>query len=180
VTEILFVRHGETDWNVERRVQGHSDRPLNATGEAQARTLAAELRDEQLDAVYASDLARARETARAVAEQHGLEIELLPALREKNFGGWEGLLDTEIRERFPEADGGPWGDAETSEELAERVLAGLREIAERHPGGRVLVVSHGGPLRAIIRHCAAGGDGHIANCHVARIGIQNGALSSLD
>ena len=180
MTEILFVRHGETDWNVERRVQGHSDRPLNATGEAQARTLAAELREAHLDAVYASDLARARETARAVAEPHGLKVEVLPALREKNFGTWEGLLDTEIRERFPHANGGPWGDAETSEELAERVLTSVREIAARHPGGRVLVVSHGGPLRAILRHCAAGGDGHIANCHVARIGVQDGELRSLD
>ena len=73
MTEILFVRHGETDWNVERRVQGHSDRPLNATGLAQARELAAELREGRIDAVYASDLARARDTAAAVAAEHGLE-----------------------------------------------------------------------------------------------------------
>jgi len=180
VTEILFVRHGETDWNVERRVQGHSDRPLNATGLAQARELAAELREGRIDAVYASDLARARDTAAAVAAEHGLEVEVVPALREKNFGSWEGLLDTEIRERFPQANGGPWGDAETSNEVAERVLGALHEIAGRHPDGRVLVVSHGGPLRAVLRHCSAGGDGHIANCHVARIGVQDGAVLSLD
>ena len=180
MTEILFVRHGETDWNVERRVQGHSDLPLNATGEAQARKLAEQLRGERIDAVYASDLARARDTAAAVAETHGLEVELIPGLREKNFGTWEGLLDTEIRERFPQANGGPWGDGETSEELAERVLGSLHEIAGRHPDGRVLVVSHGGPLRAVLRHCSAGGDGHIANCHVARIGIRDGAILSLD
>ena len=180
MTEILFVRHGETDWNVERRVQGHSDRPLNANGEAQAQALAAGLRGGRLDAVYASDLTRARDTAAAVAEVHGLDVELLPALREKNFGSWEGLLDTEIRERFPQANGGPWGDAESSEEVAERVLSALHEIAVRHPGGRVLVVSHGGPLRAVLRHCSAGGDGHIANCHVARIGIEDGAVLSLD
>ncbi|MCP9487701.1 MAG: histidine phosphatase family protein [Gaiellaceae bacterium MAG52_C11] len=180
MTEILFVRHGETDWNVERRVQGHSDRPLNATGKAQARKLATELRRECLDAIYASDLARARETAQAVAEQHGLEVEVLPALREKHFGTWEGLLDTEIRERFPQANGGPWGDGETSEEVNERVLSALHDIAARHPGGRVLVVSHGGPLRAVLRHCDAGGDEHIANCHVARIGFRDGNLISLD
>ena len=142
MTEILFVRHGETDWNVEQRVQGHSDRPLNANGEAQARALADKLRDDRIDAVYASDLARARDTAAPVAEAHGLEVELLPGLREKDFGTWEGLLDTEIRERFPQANGGP--------------------------------------LRAVLRHCSAGGDGHIDNCHVARIGIQDGAVLSLD
>ncbi len=180
MTEILFVRHGETDWNVERRVQGHSDRPLNDTGTAQALALAEELQHEQLDAIYASDLARALETARAVADRHGMKVEVLPALREKNFGTWEGLLDTEIRERFPEADGGPWGDAETTPEVSERVLTALHEIAARHPGGRVLVVSHGGPLRATLRHCAAGGDDHIPNCHVARIGVRDGKLVSLD
>ncbi len=180
MTEILFVRHGETDWNVERRVQGHTDRPLTANGEAQARALAAELRDERLDAVYASDLVRARETARAVAAEHGLEVEELPELREKHFGTWEGLLDTEIRERFPDASTGPWGDSETSEEVSERILAALHEIARRHPEGRVLVVSHGGPLRAVLRHLEARADGHVPNCHVLRVSAQNGSLRALD
>lgn len=180
MTEILFVRHGETDWNVERRVQGHTDRPLNETGERQARALAEELRGEQIDAVYASDLSRARETAWAVAAERGLDVEVLLGLREKNFGSWEGLLDTEILERFPQARAGAWGDGETTEEVAERVLGALHEIARRHPDGRVLVVSHGGPLRAVLRHCSAGGDGHIANCHVTRIAFRDGVLLSLD
>lgn len=179
MTEILFVRHGETDWNVERRVQGHTDRPLNATGEAQARALAEELRGERLDAVYASNLSRARETARPVADRLGLTVEELPELREKHFGTWEGLLDTEIRERFP-AHTGPWGDAEAGEELAERVLRALHTIADRHPDGRVLVVSHGGPLRAVLRHLDAGGDGPIANCQVLRLACEDGVLRSLD
>ncbi len=180
MTEILLVRHGETDWNVERRVQGHTDRPLNETGEAQARALADELRGERLDAVYASNLSRARETARAVADPLGLAVEELPALREKHFGTWEGLLDTEIRERFPESQNGPWGDAEVMAEVSERVLDALRTIAENHPDGRVLVVSHGGPLRAVLRSIDAGGDLPIGNCQVLRLAYENGVLRSLD
>jgi len=179
MTELLLVRHGETDWNVEHRVQGHTDRPLNETGLAQARALAAELADEHIDAIYASDLARARDTAHAIAEPRGLAVAVLPSLREKNFGTWEGLRDDEIRERFPEAESGPWGDAETTEELAARVLGALGEIAEQHPEGRVLVVTHGGPLRAVLLHCD-GAPGPIANCHLARVGVQDGTLRSLD
>ena len=179
MTEILLVRHGETDWNIEQRVQGHTDRPLNENGVAQASALAAELEGEQLDAVYASDLARARDTAQAVAAPRGLVVEVLPGLREKNFGTWEGLRDEEILERFPHARDGPWGDAETSEEVAERVLSTLGDIAVLHPAGRVLVVTHGGPLRAVLRHCN-GDVGPIANCHLARIGVQDGTLRSLD
>ena len=94
-------------------MQGHTDRPLNETGVAQARALADELSGERLDAVYASDLARALDTARTVAEPRGLSVIPLPDLRERNFGTWEGLLDTEILERFPQAQTGPWGDDET-------------------------------------------------------------------
>ena len=178
-TTILLVRHGETDWNVERRVQGHSDRPLNETGRSQAAALVEELADERIDAVYSSDLARALDTAGGVAAARGLRVDALPELREKNFGTWEGLTDREIRERFPQASTGPWGDAETSEELAERVLAALRIIAAHHPGGRVLVVTHGGPVRAVLRHCAAE-DGPVLNCHVARIAVGNGIVRSVD
>jgi broad specificity phosphatase PhoE len=180
VTELLLVRHGETDWNVEQRVQGHTDRPLNETGLAQAQALATELADEHLDAVYASDLSRARDTARAIADPRGLEVAVLPALRERHFGTWEGLRHDEIHERFPHrAESDPWGDGETPEELAARVLSALGDIAEWHPEGRVLVVTHGGALRAVLSHCTVEID-EIANCHLARIGVQDGTLRSLD
>jgi uncharacterized phosphatase len=178
-TTILLVRHGETDWNVERRVQGHTDRPLNDRGREQAHSLAERLASERLDAVYSSDLQRALDTARPTAAAHGLDVVPLPALREKDFGTWEGLSDTEIRTRFPQSASGPWGDAETTEDVAARVLDALRDVAERHPGGRVLVVTHGGPLRAVLRRCDVP-DGPVLNCHVARIAVGNGTVRSVD
>ena len=179
-TTILLARHGETDWNREHRVQGHTDRPLNDTGRAQALALAESLAGEPLDAVYASDLGRAVDTARAVADPRGLPVTTLHDLREKNFGTWEGQTDEEILHRFPDASRGHWGDGETNEAMAGRVVAALRTIAERHPGGRVLVVSHGGPLRAVLHHCSAVADGPIENCHVARLEIEDGDLRWLD
>ena len=168
-TTILLARHGETDWNIERRVQGHTDRPLNETGREQARALAEELAGEELDAVYSSDLSRAYETAKLVAASRGLEVRSLAALREKHFGTWEGLSDVEVLERFPNARRGAWGDGETTNEVAERVLGALRAIREAHPDGRVLVVTHGGPLRAVLRTCGGDASGPIANCHVVRL-----------
>ena len=179
-TTILLARHGETDWNLRRRVQGQSDTPLNQTGRAQARALAEELADERLDAVYSSDLVRAHETARIVADPHGLEVTALADLREKNFGTWEGLTDDEILIRFPEAQRGPWGDGETTEEVAGRVVAALLRIAQSHPGGQVLVVAHGGPLRAALGRCGVDPPASIANGHVARIAVRDGVLRSVD
>lgn len=179
MTTILLTRHGETDWNAERRVQGHTDRPLNDAGIAQARALAEDLSGESIDAVYASDLARALDTARAVAEPRGLSVVTIPGLRERNFGSWEGLLDEEILERFPQAHTGPWGDDETPEQLDERVIDALTEIAASHPGGQVLVVSHGGPLRAVLRRCGLAPD-RFANCHMSRLAVEDGTLRRLD
>ena len=102
MTTILLARHGETDWNLERRVQGHTDRPLNESGRAQALALADRLSTESLDAVYSSDLARARETAAVIAARHGLDVIETSDLREKDFGSWEGMTDTEIMARFPQ------------------------------------------------------------------------------
>ena len=178
--ELLLCRHGETDWNRDRRLQGQTDVPLNDAGRAQAAALARELAAEPIDAVYSSDLARAYETARAVAEPHGLAVTPLPALRERSFGTWEGLTDAEILERFPEARGRPWGDAETREQLTERVLAAVRGLAERHPGGRVVVVAHGGPINALLRHCGAVVEGGPVNCHVARFAVEAGAITRID
>ena len=179
-TTILLARHGETDWNVERRVQGQSDPPLNANGRVQARALSQQLAGESLAAVYSSDLSRAYETARAVAEPRGLQVNAVPELREKDFGTWEGLTDTEVLTRFPDARNGPWGDGETTEDVARRVVEALRRIARAHTGQTVLVVSHGGPLRAVRAHCGLDVTGAIANCHVARIEVEDVAIRAVD
>ena len=183
MTTILLARHGETDWNVERRVQGHSDTPLNDTGRGQARALAEELAGEPIDAVYSSDLMRAHETARIVAAPRGLEVTAIRDLRERNFGTWEGLTDQEIYVRHPQArdrSWQEWGDAETRDEMADRVLGALHRIADTHPGQRVLVVSHGGPLRAVLRHCAIDDVERIDNCHVVRVEALDGRLRGVD
>lgn len=156
---ILLARHGETDWNRERRWQGHTDRPLTPRGREQARALAERLDRVRLEAVYASDLARARDTAAAVAERQGLELQTMPELREVDVGSWAGLTKSEAESRFPEAfrrwqqGNTGWTDGETYDEMSERVLAAIRRIAARHPATPVLVVSHGGAIRAI--HAAA-------------------------
>ncbi len=142
MTTLLLVRHGETDWNADGRLQGQTDRPLSDYGRRQARELAAELEDEDLEAIYASDLSRARETAEIVGERLGLAVVLDPDLREKDWGNWEGLTAVE-RDRVEFV-------GESTEAHQERMLRALRQIAERHPGtGRVLVVTHGGSIRRV-------------------------------
>jgi broad specificity phosphatase PhoE len=180
-TTFLLVRHGEADWNVQRRVQGRSDRPLTQVGVAQARALAEQLADERIDAVYSSDLARAHDTARLIADVHGLQVETLPELRERDFGTWEGLTDDEVFARFPLAHTGSWGDAETREELGARIVGAMGRIASRHPDGRVLVVTHGGPLRLLIPESLIHADDRsIPNCHLVRVAFRDGALVAPD
>jgi broad specificity phosphatase PhoE len=159
VTTILIARHGQSDWNQEKRWQGHADRPLTERGREQAQALADRLAHIELDAVYSSDLKRARDTAAVVAESQGLELRQLHGLREVDVGSWSGLTRDEAEERFPEGfaqwhDGYPgWKDGETYAAMTDRVLRAVDEIAAEHKGGRVLVVSHGGPIRAM--HAAA-------------------------
>ena len=180
-TTILLARHGETDWNRDRRVQGHSDIPLNDAGRAQARDLARQLRNERLDAVYASDLSRARETAEIAAAGTDLPVRELIDLRERHFGTWEGLTDDDIRARFPESRTGSWGDGETVDEMDARVVGALRAIAADHGGATVLVATHGGPIRAVLRAIGFEPTGAIENCHVLRIEVaRDGALTRLD
>ena len=155
MTTVHLARHGESDWNAAGRWQGHADRPLTELGRRQAAELADRLADVQLDAVYSSDLLRARETAEPVAARHGLEVQALPALREVDVGGWSGLSRPEVEQRFPQAfarwrgGGQGWEDGETYEQMTERVVGAVLEIAAAHPEGEVLVVAHGGPIRAL-------------------------------
>jgi broad specificity phosphatase PhoE len=159
VTIILLARHGQSDWNASRRWQGHADRPLTEKGRAQAQALAHRLAHIELDAVCSSDLRRAADTARVVAEAQGLELVQLPELREVDVGSWSGLTRDEAEERFPEGfarwrEGFPgWEDGEEYDDMAQRVIGAVVEIALAHEEGRALVVSHGGPIRAI--HAAA-------------------------
>ena len=179
MTTILLVRHGETDWNLEHRVQGHTDRPLNETGREQANALAELLADEPLDAIYSSDLARARQTAAAIAARHGLEVIELRELREKDFGTWEGLTGAEIQARFPDAKPGSWGDGESSDDVSERVLAVLERIAAAHVDGHIVVVTHSGPMRAALRGGAADVHAPIGNCTVVRCTLADGGLAAV-
>ena len=178
-TLIVLARHGETDWNRDHRIQGHSDVPLNANGRAQANELAERLAGERFDAVYASDLARARETAQIAVARTGLLVTELVELREKHFGSWEGLTDDSVLARFPEAHSGPWGDSETTDEMSVRVVEALKSIAAAHADGNVLVVTHGGPIRAATQFC--GVEPHsIENCHVTTIEIEDGRFRWID
>jgi broad specificity phosphatase PhoE len=190
-TTIVLVRHGETDWNLERRFQGHADRPLNDTGRAQAAALAESLRGEHLTAVYTSPLQRASQTAAIVAAQLGLAARPLEALREINVGDWEGLTVDDVKERYPEQVATDWRSGwpggETYDELSARVLPALVGLADEHPGERVLAVTHAGPVRAALS-AAMGlsyGDarpiiGSLENCVPFRLVVRDGKLERLD
>jgi broad specificity phosphatase PhoE len=177
VTTILLARHGETDWNRDLRVQGHSDTPLNEVGRDQARSLAGALAEEPIRAIYASDLSRARETAEIVAAGLGLEVRLDPELRERDFGSWEGLTREEIDERFGRASR---HDGESDDEVRERVLAAVHRIVARHHGEEVLVVSHGGALNSLWHHASGARLERWANCAVYRLSFRDGTFTPID
>ncbi len=152
-TLLTLVRHGETDWNRQRRIQGSTDVPLNATGIAQAAAAAAGLAGAGYGVVYSSPQARALLTARILAEAAGIGMpRVRPELRERAFGMAEGLTDREIAERFPDEIPG----RETRESVVRRAFPVLEEIAERHFGEAVLVVTHGAVIGSIVRHLTGG------------------------
>ncbi|MBN9411032.1 MAG: histidine phosphatase family protein [Burkholderiales bacterium] len=159
-TRIIAVRHGETAWNVDTRIQGHLDIPLNDTGHWQARRLAAALADEPLAAVYASDLGRAHATAQAVASAAGLPVLAEPALRERAFGRFEGQTFAEIEAQWPEdalrwrrrdPDFAPPEGGESLITFRDRIVAAAHAIAARHPGEQIMLVGHGGVMDVLYR-----------------------------
>lgn len=158
-TRLCLVRHGETDWNAQKRIQGQLDIPLNAAGRAQARATAAGVAGSRFDAVYASDLGRALETAQPIAAALGLALRSQPGLRERHYGRMQGLTSAEARERFPELHAAyaardlhdDLGGGEPLAEFARRVAASLQVLAAAHAGGSVLAVSHGGVLDVAYR-----------------------------
>ena len=158
-TRIIAIRHGETAWNVDTRIQGQLDVELNTTGLWQARQVARALREEPLAAVYASDLARAYRTAEAIAQSAGLQPIPTPALRERHFGLFQTRTWNEIEQLWPDQaqlwrtrvpDWAPEG-GESLITLRERVSRTVNELASRHVGEQIVLVAHGGIMDVLYR-----------------------------
>jgi probable phosphoglycerate mutase len=183
-SHLCLVRHGETAWNAEGRVQGQTDVPLSATGRAQARAVGAALAGERFAALYASDLERVRQTAAPAAAALGLEVRLDARLRERHYGRFETLTYEEARARLPEDFARfkakeldyDFGSGESLARFNARALECLAEIAARHAGAAVLVFTHGGVLEMAYRHALGRGlqsarDFEIPNAALNRLEI---------
>ena len=164
--ELLIIRHGETAWNAERRLQGHVDIPLNEIGLQQARAVALALSNEAIDAVICSDLQRAMQTAEAIAKPKGLSCQINPHWRERCFGGFEGELIGNLEQRFP-AEYAAWrsyqvdsrfppdasnGDrGESVRQFHSRIENALLELCEHYADKKIVIVAHGGILECVYR-----------------------------
>jgi broad specificity phosphatase PhoE len=167
---LYIVRHGETDWNIKGLVQGHTDIPLNEKGEWQAKQLARQFKKIHFDAAYSSDLLRARKTAEIIALEKKIIIKTIKALRERRFGRFEGKSWKEGKEKeemarlwerlgkLTDKEKKEYGleEVENNEELMGRFIPILREIAITYPQKNVLVVTHGGVMRAFLIHLGLG------------------------
>lgn len=162
-TRIYIVRHGQTDWNVKRLLQGFTDIPLNVTGEQQAKEAGDKFKHVDFAAAYSSDLARAKRTAEIIALEKKIAVEATEVLRERNFGKYEGSSLDGIREDFIKdmerlntltqeeiAKDPVLKNLESDDKVFSRLITFLREIAVAHSGKNVLVVSHGGALRLLL------------------------------
>ena len=158
-TQLLLIRHGETTWNAEHRIQGQLDIPLSPLGVLQSARLAECLANEPIDAVYSSGQSRAWLTAAPLAARLGLEVIAEPRLRERSFGIFEGLTLDEVAERYP-AEFKKWRErdpawrpegGESGQQLIDRVLSAVSDIGIKHPSQTVVLVSHGGVLDVLYR-----------------------------
>ena len=175
-TLILAIRHGETDWNVNNRIQGHIDIALNAQGLWQAQQVANALAQDTVHAVYASDLQRALVTAQHIASHHQLDVGIMPILRERHYGLFEGLTWAEIQASHPE-DAAYWKDrvpewtpqngGESLNMLHQRVEHIVNQLASKHLGEQIAIVTHGGVLDILYR-MATGQDLQVARSWALR------------
>ncbi|HXV79870.1 MAG TPA: histidine phosphatase family protein [Candidatus Binatia bacterium] len=162
-TQVIIVRHGQTQWNLKLIRQGHLDSSLTEKGIAQAKALGERLKREIFTALYSSDLGRALQTAQMIADATGHTIVTDPRLRERHLGIFQGLTGEELREKYPEEyrlhrTSGPGyvipGGESVQQQVARNVVY-LNEIAEKHLGETIVVVTHGGVLSGLFRHTFA-------------------------
>jgi uncharacterized phosphatase len=170
MTSLYLVRHGETDWNAQRRIQGNTDVPLNDTGRQQANTTARLLARREWDGIFSSPLSRAFETASIISRELGMPLpKTIPAVVERNYGEAEGLDWEEIEAQFP-------GDTfvpgrESRDEVGRRVIPALVELAQQHPEQALIVVSHGGVIRSVL---------NVVDPETRHGSITNGSIHSFE
>ena len=158
--EIILIRHGETEWNSQQRMQGHSNSDLSSVGQAQIQALGQWMKNVPFDHIYSSDSLRAKQTAEAITQFSGHELKIDLRLREKNLGVFEGLTSEEARKRHPEVfrlfktAGSKYviDEGESTQQLQDRALEIVDEILIKHPEERVLLVTHGGFIRVVMKH----------------------------
>jgi uncharacterized phosphatase len=171
MTLLYLVRHGETDWNLQRRIQGSTDIPLNQTGRLQARSTGRLLARRSWDAIISSPLSRAAETAAIIADELGLPApQIVDDIVERAYGEAEGLDDIELARRFPGTT--PVAGRESRQEVSARVTPALLEIGENRPGQHVIITTHGGVIRTVLEAVAPGSDVHRG------VRITNGSIHS--
>lgn len=180
-TRILLARHGETEWNRLGRWQGQADPPLNDLGRHQAAGLAERLAGDGIVRVYSSDLQRASETARLVANRLGLDVVEDPALREIDVGSWSGLTRAEVAARYPEGfarwQAGEIGhDGETREQLTDRVVAAVERMARDNLAATIVAVTHGGAIRAVRRHVSGDSGAFVENGAVVALALVDDVI----
>ena len=159
-TEIILIRHGETEWNSQQRMQGHSNSDLSSVGQAQIQALGQWMKNVPFDIIYSSDSLRAKQTAEAITQFSGHDLKIDLRLREKNLGVFEGLTSEEAKERHPEVfrlfktAGSKYviDEGESTQQLQDRALEIVEEIRFKHPEERVLLVTHGGFIRVVMKH----------------------------
>ncbi|MCX7918889.1 MAG: histidine phosphatase family protein [bacterium] len=167
-TKLILIRHGETDWNIQQRYQGHSDTELNENGRHQVRMLAKQLENEPIDVIYTSDLIRAVQTATIISNGRNIPIHKHAGLRECSFGIWEGKTFEEMQNQFPEEVARIKADpvhairtgGESRHQLLTRVVKTIQEIIHRHPNQTIAIVAHGGSLAVAMEYIT--GEGLIA------------------
>jgi probable phosphoglycerate mutase len=170
MTSLYLVRHGETDWNAVRRIQGSTDIPLNSMGRDQARTTGRLLARREWNGIYSSPLSRAFETASIIAAEVALHTpSTIDAIVERNYGDAEGLDGVQIDERFPGDT--PVPGRETHDEVADRVIPALIGLAQSRPGSALIVVTHGGVIRSVL---------NAVDPDVAHGSITNGSIHSFE
>ncbi len=181
-TTLLFIRHGETDWNRQQRFQGQIDVPLNGTGRAQAQRLGERLAAQPFDLLISSDLQRAQETAAPLARAWGQHLQLVPGLREQGFGEWEGLDVPTIKARH----GALWpqwlqhdgdfalpGGGESLREFHARVLVAVQQLVAQHTGRRLALVTHGGVLDMLWRSAQGLPIQGLRTCDIPNTGLNH-------